>query len=128
MSKSNLYEETLELLSAFNKTPSDVLAVGSEDYGWTTWDNFEEIAKKTDYYQGFGLVEVAKDLKVVGKDWWLDRREYDGSEWWEFNKIPTIKNMKKIKALTTKQAEELDNDYWGEGLLSDINGENKGEE
>lgn len=27
-------------------------------------------------------------LIVVGKDFWLERHEYDGSEWWEFKSIP----------------------------------------
>ena len=34
------------------------------------------------------LKKVAKDLVLVGEDWWLDREEYDGSEWWRFNKKP----------------------------------------
>lgn len=26
---------------------------------------------------------------VVGDDWWLERHEYDGSEWWEFKRLPS---------------------------------------
>jgi hypothetical protein len=25
---------------------------------------------------------------VIGSDWWLERHEYDGSEWWEFKSLP----------------------------------------
>lgn len=27
---------------------------------------------------------AATDLIVCGKNWWLERHEYDGAEWWEF--------------------------------------------
>ena len=27
-------------------------------------------------------------LVVVGKDFWLERNNYDGSEWWEFKQVP----------------------------------------
>lgn len=33
-------------------------------------------------------VEIDMGLIVVGKDFWLERHEYDGSEWWEFKSIP----------------------------------------
>lgn len=46
--------------------------------------NFEQVAKKTNYGSGF----VATDLVVVGKNWWLERGEYDGSEWWEYKESP----------------------------------------
>jgi len=32
----------------------------------------------------------------VGDDWWLERHEYDGSEWWVFQKLP-IKPQNKIE-------------------------------
>ena len=28
------------------------------------------------------------DLLIVGDDWWLERHEYDGAEWWEFKTLP----------------------------------------
>jgi len=31
---------------------------------------------------------IRNDLYVVGEDWWLERGEYDGSEWWEFKRLP----------------------------------------
>lgn len=40
------------------------------------------------YHDGFGGVEIDMGLIVVGKDFWLERHEYDGSEWWEFKSIP----------------------------------------
>lgn len=29
---------------------------------------------------------------LVGDGWWIERAEYDGSEWWEFKTIPTEKD------------------------------------
>src|SRR5690606_32307847 len=52
------------------------------------WENFAAVAQVTDYDPGYGAPEVATDLMVVGDDWWLTRGEYDGSEWWEFNRLP----------------------------------------
>lgn len=43
---------------------------------------------------------VATDLVLVGDDWWIERAEYDGSEWWEFKSIPVRKQyMKNITNL-----------------------------
>lgn len=41
-----------------------------------------------DYCASFGTTEITLGLVVVGKDWWLERHEYDGSEWWEFKSLP----------------------------------------
>lgn len=86
---SNLLEETLHILKYHDKTPTDVEWVGSAGGGYAmSWDEFAEIAN-FEYDSGYGGQEIAKDLVVVGSNWWLDRGEYDGSEWWNFNSKPT---------------------------------------
>lgn len=93
----NLWKETVEVLEEYGKTLEDVYFVCGNDF---CISNFEEIAKNTDYDCGFGGQEVASDLKIVGKDWWLERHDYDGSEWWEFKEIPNKpQRVEKIKAL-----------------------------
>lgn len=88
----NLLKETLNVLERNGKTPADVEWVGSADGMLAiSWKEFAEIAKDVEYDNGYGGAEVASDLVVVGKDWWLERGEYDGSEWWEFKKIPVRK-------------------------------------
>lgn len=82
----NLLNETLEILEENGKTPADVLWVGGGQYA-ATWDEFAVLAD-ADYYNGYGGTEVPVDLYVVGDDWWLERHEYDGSEWWEFKTMP----------------------------------------
>lgn len=93
----NLLQETQEILSENGKTIEDILWIGSRDY-LLELDKFKEIFN-VNYDNGFGAPEIAEDLLVVGDDWWLERHEYDGSEWWEFKAMPQkpthmIKNAK----------------------------------
>ena len=87
----NLWEETIEFLKKNGKTFEDVLFIQGGDFKITK-ENFEIVAKKTNYDAGFGAQHVATDLVLVGDDWWIERCEYDGSEWWECKTIPTEKD------------------------------------
>ena len=88
----NLLRETLKTLWLNSKTPVDVLWVGCVmGCHAMTWDAFAVIAN-LNYYVSFGGAEIKIDLVVVGSDWWLERAEYDGSEWWEFKTLPTRQN------------------------------------
>lgn len=82
----NLLEETVGKLSENNLKPKDVRWVGTNK-GSTTWKQFKKLADR-EYDDGFGGEEVNTELLVVGDDWWLERHEYDGSEWWEFKRLP----------------------------------------
>ena len=84
--KKNLLKETLEALWQHGKKSSDVKWCGTEN-GWCTWDEFAAVAD-VEYESEYGASKVAKDLVIVGEDWWLERREYDGSSWWEFKTLP----------------------------------------
>lgn len=82
----NFLEETLGRLQVNGKSFKDVLWIGSPD-GYISKDLFLKLAN-VNYDNGFGGQEIANDLVIVGKDWWLERGEYDGSEWWEFKTLP----------------------------------------
>lgn len=101
----NLFKETLEILKDNNKTFEDILWIGTRNY-YVDKEKFKEIAN-VEYDDGYGGQEVARNLIIVGDDWYLERNEYDGSEWWELKKMP-IKPDKKLdlKALTIDQADE----------------------
>lgn len=89
MSKTNLLKETLKVLKSRHKTPADVQWVGSQDGTYAiSWDEFAAIAD-VNYDASYGSAEIVMDLVVVGDSWWLERGEYDGSEWWEFKSKPT---------------------------------------
>jgi len=96
---SNLLSETIDVLKQYNKDQVCVVWVGSKDGNYKIdWKQFEEIAN-IEYNDGFGSQRIAKDLVVVGTDWWLERSEYDGSEWWDFNTLP--KSEENSKGFTT---------------------------
>lgn len=84
---TNLLQETVDVLREHGKTPADVLWVGSLEF-YTDWDNFAAIAAEENYYNGFGGAEIDCSLLIVGCDWWLEREEYDGSEWWAYKCKP----------------------------------------
>lgn len=120
--KTNLLQETIKKLKEYQKTERDILWVGSEDFGWFTWEDFKELAD-TEYNSGHGTQEVASDLLIVGKDFWLERRDYDGAEWWEFKVMPCKpENYRKPIALTVKQAKEkFGKDIRGWSTLKELN-------
>jgi hypothetical protein len=91
----NLLRETEEKLSQAGKCASDVLWVGSELFGWFSWEEFSSLANR-EYDNGFGGQEVSGGLITVGEDWWLERGEYDGSEWWEFKTLPKKPQEHKV--------------------------------
>lgn len=108
---TNLLDETVEFLEKYGKTLDDVLYIQGDDFEITR-KNFETVARDTEYYSGFGAQHVATDLVLVGDGWWIERAEYDGSEWWEFKTIPTEKS-KVVPILY------LDRGMWD--TLKDIN-------
>lgn len=87
----NLLEETEEKMKESGQSPETVSWIGSRDRRdefIATWEEFKQIADFT-YDNGFGGAEINEDLIVVFKDGsWLERHEYDGSEWWEYKKTP----------------------------------------
>ena len=99
----NLKEETLEELKEHGKTWEDVKFIQGKDFAVA--NPKKEILKlmNVEYDDGYGAPEVAQDLLIVGDKWWLERHEYDGSEWWEYKELPTIKSeSKKVKSFITK--------------------------
>lgn len=77
----------------------------SDDYGETSTSielrsnrteqderKFLEILASIDYDNGYGSQELFGT--IVFKDGtWLERGEYDGSEWWEHHKLPTEESL-----------------------------------
>lgn len=113
----NLLEETLETLKDLKKEESDVIAVINQEKSFS-WEQFKSIAG-IEYSSGFGSQEINQWLQIVGNNWWLERNEYDGSEWWilkEYPIIPPIGNptMKdivvdtyRLKVLMTKSSNQI---------------------
>ena len=100
----NLLEETTEKLKNNNKNIEDIKWIGTNKH-YVDIDKFLEVAN-TKYDDGYGAPEVAENLLIVGDGWWLERHEYDGSEWWEYKETPKKPSNKlELKALTVNQAQ-----------------------
>ena len=91
---ANLLIETIRDLQEHDKTLDDVVWVGTTEVEIPI-EKFVELADKN-YDSGYGSPKVATDLLVCGNDWYMERHEYDGSEWWEYKKIPTRPKRKVI--------------------------------
>lgn len=85
----NFYEETTHTLKRHNKTWDDVLEIGNSSM-CIDKDEFIKLSKEIYYDGGYGLEEINTSLYVVGDNWWLERHEYDGMEWWEYKERPYI--------------------------------------
>lgn len=82
---SNFKKETYEAIEKSGHKRDDVMFVGSYDGEYRIdIDKFDKISD-FNYDKGFGAAEIATDLIVCFKDGsYLEREEYDGSEWWRF--------------------------------------------
>ena len=107
----NLLKETKHVLKENGKSLKDVKWIGCEHYT-VSLENFVACADK-EYDAGYGSQKVATDLVVVGDDWWLERHEYDGAEWWEYKELPQ-------KPSEEKQAKRVVGGMWNS--LEELNG------
>lgn len=99
---SILLQETTETLMQNNKTWDDVMWIGGSNFTISIED-FKKLANR-EYDNGYGAQEVAQDLKIVGKDWWLERFEYDGAESWVYKKYPEKPSeQKSVKRVITSE-------------------------
>lgn len=86
----NFLKETIEKLTSNGKTEADVLWVGRKyngKYYKATWDDFKSKANFK-YDNSHCMLIIPLDLIIVGKNFWLERGEYDGAGWWEFKTQP----------------------------------------
>lgn len=116
---TNFLKETREVIKANNKTTDDVIWVGNGEYV-ISWSDFEKIAN-VDYDSGYGAQEMPTDILIVGKDWWMEREEYDGAESWSFKTLP--KKQEKTKPFKHITIEHC---MWMS--LADLNDEKKRKE
>lgn len=95
----NFLTETIDILTKNGKTVEDIVWFGEKDMKLI--GNIEEIFNFS-YDDGCGGSEINDDLLVVGNDWWLERHEYVGHEWWEFKQLP-MPPIDSTKTLTVRK-------------------------
>lgn len=104
---TNLWDETMRELANHNLDfDRDVIQVQTVD-GYINKELFKMMAMAINYDSGYGSAEIREDLLIVGDGWWLERDEYDGSEWWVFRTKPELlENDAGAPKLTTYDFEE----------------------
>jgi len=102
----NFRDETLWAIEESEHKEQDVLFVGSRDGRYRiSIEKFKELAN-FEYNDGFGGQEIASDLIVYFKDkTYLYRREYDGSEWWEYLRPLNYSENDEYKSFSRLKAE-----------------------
>lgn len=88
---ANFLKETTYVLAEHNKSWDDVLFIRTNEVQVKDIEKFKK-SMDFEYDNGYGAEEIPLDLVVVGKDWWIERHEYDGSEWWEYKSMPPALN------------------------------------
>lgn len=84
----NFLEETTAILEQHNKSWSDVCFIRTEEVQVKDIEKFKK-SMDFEYDNGFGSEKIPMDLILVGNNWWIERHEYDGSEWWEYKSLPS---------------------------------------
>jgi hypothetical protein len=90
----NFAEETINVLHDESYEIEDIDWIGCTDFVIPI-NEFFDAARRTDYNAGYGSEKMPVDLLIVMKDGnWFSRAEYDGSEWWRYNKVPRKPEIK----------------------------------
>jgi hypothetical protein len=108
----NAKEELTKVLNARNLTIiGGIIAyntIGENvEYKFNAYKNEEEFLEAIshiDYNDGYGIQELYGNIycvdKITNEPVWLERAEYDGSEWWHIVSIPKIYLLNGILAIT----------------------------
>ncbi|MGD8306170.1 MAG: hypothetical protein PVF17_05920 [Ignavibacteria bacterium] len=91
----NLLDETSEIMEAHNKTIEDIEYIYIyKEANWSdkniiyNSDSIKSLDKLNfDYDNGYGGQEIFGWITFKDNTW-LERGEYDGSEWWNFKRKP----------------------------------------
>ena len=114
----NFKEETLRILENRNKSIEDIRWIGCECFKIEPKE-FWKLANRN-YDNGYGGWEIPLDLLIVGDDWWMERREYDGSEWWEYReKFVEPEKTLHIDTLFLKTDTDYDKEFLCELMEDD---------
>jgi len=94
---SNLMQDTINAIHDAGKKLEDIsyfciTRLNYDDYEFETLykgKSFDAEQLDLEYDNGYGTQEIGGFI-VFTDNSWLSRNEYDGSEWWEYNKCPEL--------------------------------------
>jgi len=112
----NLLKETIKIIENNSRDVKEVQWVGNTHYAYMIWKDFEKIAN-FEYDDSYGAQLIAYDLVIVTNDWWLERCEHAGSEWWVFKELPRKPKIYK----NDFKLHVIDDDDYCDNDLSSIN-------
>lgn len=93
---TNLYTEIVSILEENCKSIDDlILAIDSHNKTKMDIEEFLKSAKYINYENGYGEHCINSHIKLLGKDFWLERETDDGREWWEFKQFPNSDGFTK---------------------------------
>lgn len=119
MGNTNLLKETRECLEELGLTFDDILYIGNGSIHISK-DHFFELADVY-YNDSYGSAEIVTDIKLIGTNFMFVRREYDGSEWWEYQCIPNTIKSKQVKLKSLKVSHYIEN--MGSYILDEMESE-----
>ena len=103
MNKTNAKKECLNITKGY-KVISSVISFGDSSYNEETsefklkplysdndWKDFMKFLNK-DYDSGYGGQELFGFI-FCDDGVWMSRGEYDGAEWWEIHKYPSLRDF-----------------------------------
>ena len=111
MTLTNFAEETITALHRNSYNIHDIAWIGNHEYA-VPIQEFFDVALRTNYNKdAYGSpLAIPMDLFIVMKDGsYFERREYDGSERWEY--IPVIKRPYKETHFNCKSFADVDIKY-----------------
>lgn len=94
---TNAKKELMEAISNRGKSLEDIIAYKIIFHEW--YDR--EIVKTIDeldfeYDSGYGS-QMLYGIVLFNDNSWLERSEYDGSEWWTYISVPTIEDVSNFQ-------------------------------
>ena len=94
----NLLKDVEWVLRLHHKTLDDVRLFAGAEFQITK-ENFLKCAAVDYEFQ-----EIAFDLKLIGDNWWMDRRSDDGGDYWDYHEFPDVSSLpvEKVRRLTGK--------------------------
>lgn len=104
----NLLEETYEILEENNKFWKEIKYIVIDKNGvQKQLDSiaFMLAALMIDYENDCSKAKINPYIKIVGKDWWLERVVYNGIEKWAFKTTPKLQE----NIAFTKDKKEIEN-------------------
>lgn len=80
----NFKNEIIQNLEKYKKKLDDILFVTTDGKKYKSFDEFLELINERNHICSKCLCK----LKIIGKDWYLEKHSYEKTEFWVYKTIP----------------------------------------